>query len=247
MSLCFIACWADIWVVVLQEIWNVIYRAVYDHIFVASAWRSWAQHSRLGGVSSRHSRAYRARSAKYMQSCIQKQCSLCTFLSISLFYSCYLWCRINLPFCFSALTLLVVWQEGHPACRKLSGGALVWFCLEQCADLHMAQLMPLPLTVSCFSKIQIGFTFLVPAHLGSPRQRAVKLVCVCVCVCPCMRACVCVSSYICFQLIVSLSFINSILCFDSVYCCSSSSHRKPVDLYSALCMIWWWDMVHPYI
>jgi len=31
----------------------------------------------------------------------------------------------------------------------------------------MAQLMPLPLTVSCFSKIQIGFTFLVPAHPGS--------------------------------------------------------------------------------
>jgi len=48
------------------------------------------------------------------------------------------------------------------------------------ADLHMAQLMPLPLTVSCFSKIQIGFTFLVPAHLGSPGQRAVKWVCVCV-------------------------------------------------------------------
>ena len=47
----------------------------------------------------------------------------------------------------------------------------------------MAQLMPLPLTVSCFSKIQISFTFLVPAHLGSPRQRAVKRVCVCVCVC----------------------------------------------------------------
>ena len=55
-------------------------------------------------------------------------------------------------------------------------------CLEQGADLHMAQLMPLPLTVSCFSKIQIGFTFLVLAHLGSPRQRAVKRVCVCVCV-----------------------------------------------------------------
>ena len=41
-------------------------------------------------------------------------------------------------------------------------------CLERDADLHMAQLMPLPLTVSCFCKIQIGFTFLVPAHLGSP-------------------------------------------------------------------------------
>ena len=52
-------------------------------------------------------------------------------------------------------------------------------CVERGADLHMAQLMPLPLTVSCFSKIQIGFTFLVPAHLGSPGKRAVKRVCVC--------------------------------------------------------------------
>ena len=57
--------------------------------------------------------------------------------------------------------------------------------LERGADLHMAQLMPLPLTVSCFSKIQIGFTFLVPAHPGSPRQRAVKRVCGCVTVCDC--------------------------------------------------------------
>jgi len=40
--------------------------------------------------------------------------------------------------------------------------------------------MPLPFAVSCFSKIQIGFTFLVPAHLSSPGQRAVKQVCVCV-------------------------------------------------------------------
>ena len=53
-------------------------------------------------------------------------------------------------------------------------------CLERGADLHMAQLMPLPLTVSCFSKIQISFTFLVPAHLGSPGKRAVKWVCGCV-------------------------------------------------------------------
>jgi len=50
--------------------------------------------------------------------------------------------------------------------------------LERGADLHMAQLMLLPLTVSCFSKIQIGFTFLVLAHLGSPGKRAVKQVCV---------------------------------------------------------------------
>jgi len=50
----------------------------------------------------------------------------------------------------------------------------VVICLEQGADLHTAQLMPLSLTVSCFSKIQIGFTFLVLDHPGSPRQRAVK-------------------------------------------------------------------------
>ena len=49
-------------------------------------------------------------------------------------------------------------------------------CLERGADLHMAQRISLPLTVSCFSKIQIGFTFLVPAHPGSPRQRAVEYV-----------------------------------------------------------------------
>ena len=51
-------------------------------------------------------------------------------------------------------------------------------CLNRGADLHMAQLMTLPLTVSRFSKIQIGFTFLVPAHPGSPGKRAVKCVCV---------------------------------------------------------------------
>jgi len=59
-------------------------------------------------------------------------------------------------------------------------GAGMVICLERDADLHMAQQMPLPLTVSCFSKIPIGFTFLVPAHPGSPGQRAVKRVCVCV-------------------------------------------------------------------
>jgi len=56
-------------------------------------------------------------------------------------------------------------------------------CLERDADLHIAQLMPLPLTVSSFNKIQIGFTFLVPAHPGSPGKRAVKWVCVGVMVC----------------------------------------------------------------
>ena len=75
---------------------------------------------------------------------------------------------------FSALTLLVGRQERHPACKNLSGACCMVICLERGAGLHMAQLMPLPLTVSCFSKIQIRFYFLVPAHPGSP--------CVCVAV-----------------------------------------------------------------
>jgi len=58
---------------------------------------------------------------------------------------------------FSALTLLVGRQEGHPACKKTEWwGAGMVICLERGAGLHMAQLMPLPLTVSCSSKIQIG-------------------------------------------------------------------------------------------
>jgi len=80
---------------------------------------------------------------------------------------------------FSALTLLVGRQEGHPACKKTewwSAGVVVR--LERGADLHMAQLMPLPLTVSWFSKIQIGFTFLVPAYPGITEKGAVKRVCV---------------------------------------------------------------------
>jgi len=74
---------------------------------------------------------------------------------------------------FSALTLSVGLQEWYPACKKLEfWGAGMVICLERDADLHMAQLMPLPLTVSCFSKIPIGFTFLVPARPGSPGKRA---------------------------------------------------------------------------
>jgi len=53
-------------------------------------------------------------------------------------------------------------------------------CLERGADLHVVPLMSLPLTVSCFCRIQIGFTFLVLAHLGSPGKGPLKG-CVCVC------------------------------------------------------------------
>ena len=73
---------------------------------------------------------------------------------------------------FNALTLLVGWQEGHPACKNLSGwGAGLVIYLERGADMHVAQLMPLPLNVSCFSKIQIGFTFLVPVTRVVPEKK----------------------------------------------------------------------------
>jgi len=87
------------------------------------------------------------------------------------------------PVAFRALTMLVGRQEGHPAWKNWAVGCWHGYLPGARCRLAYVQLMPLPLTVSCFSKIQIGFTFL--AHPGSPGQRAVKLVCVCVCeLCP---------------------------------------------------------------
>ena len=72
-------------------------------------------------------------------------------------------------YAFSALTLLVGRQEGHPACKKTEWwGAGMVICLERGAVLHMAQLVPLPLAVSCFSKIQIVFYL---SGTGSPEYR----------------------------------------------------------------------------
>ena len=105
-------------------------------------------------------------------------------------------------------------------------------CLERDADLHMAQLVPLPLTVSCFSKIHIGVTFLIPAHSGSPGKRAVKRVCVCVCL----------SIFSCTVLFVSISQV--IGCEDhlrnDLYCVEWG-----VKLYSFFQLwLWiWWRMV----
>jgi len=69
---------------------------------------------------------------------------------------------------------LVGQQEGHLACKELSGGMLAWVHLGQGADLHLAQLMPchslslVPVNPDWF--YVPGFTFLVPAHPGSPGQ-----------------------------------------------------------------------------
>jgi len=77
--------------------------------------------------------------------------------------------QLSTKFAFSGLLLLVGQQEGRSACKKTEWwGAGMVICLERGADLHTAQLMPLPVTVSCFSKIQIGLpswywpTWLVP-------------------------------------------------------------------------------------
>jgi len=80
------------------------------------------------------------------------------------------------------LTLLVGLQEGHPACKKTEWwGAGMVICLEQGADLHMAQQIPLPLTVSCFSKIQIGLPFWYRLNRVVPDKGPLNG-CVCVCV-----------------------------------------------------------------
>jgi len=91
----------------------------------------------------------------------------------------------SLTIAFSALTLLVGRQEGHPACKNWAVGCWCgylsgarWGLTYGPADATATHC----LTVTCFSKIQTGFTFLVPAHPGSPGQRAIKQVCVCVCV-----------------------------------------------------------------
>ena len=123
--------------------------------------------------------------------CCPKPCHFLPHLNRDWFYLSYL------PSVLLPSVLWCCWLGSRKGIRPVKTewwGAGMVICLERGADLYMAQLMPLPHTVSCFSKIQIGFTFVVPAHPGSPRQRAV-FVCVCVCVCVCVRACVraCVS------------------------------------------------------
>jgi len=90
---------------------------------------------------------------------------------------------------FSALTLLVGWQEGHPACKKMSGGVLAWLSEMRCRLAYS----PADATATHYlllQQIQIGFNlpgfaFLVPAHPGGPGQIPEEQNNGCVCVCPC--------------------------------------------------------------
>jgi len=88
---------------------------------------------------------------------IVKTVACCCYSENRDFFVYCLYYSINLA--FSALTLLVGRQAGHPACKKLSSGVLAWLSVWSEVQTCMAQLMPPPLTVSCFSKIQIGLPF----------------------------------------------------------------------------------------
>ena len=92
----------------------------------------------------------------------------------------------------------------------------------------MAQLMPLPLTVSCFSKIHIGFTFLVPAHSGSPGQRAVKQVCV-------LSPCDAILALIKVYAVVACPSVHS--CITSRYCVETSGRIELVFGMEASCYL----------
>jgi len=76
---------------------------------------------------------------------------------------------------FSTWTLLVGRQERHPACKKTEWwGTGMVICLEQGADLHIAQLMPLPLTVSCFSIICLtAFCPRLPRWAGTRKVKPI--------------------------------------------------------------------------
>jgi len=120
---------------------------------------------------------------------------VCVFLLASsrvfwLFYCLVLLClvfstKLSWPCAFSALTLLVGRQEGHLACKEQSGGMLAWLSAWG-ADLHIAQQMPLPLTISCSSKSRLVLPFWYPLTRVDPdifQTSSKTVVCVCVCVC----------------------------------------------------------------
>ena len=108
--------------------------------------------------------------------------SLCSFTQITMpashhsIYASSSWCPT-----FNGLTLLVGRQEGHPACKKLSSGVLAWLSVSSEVQTCIRPGWCHCHSLSCFTKIQIGFTFLVPAHLGSPGKGPLNR-CVCVCV-----------------------------------------------------------------
>jgi len=166
---------------------------------------------------------------------------------------------INLPapalmalymYIFIPSVLWRCWLGGRKGVRPVKiwvVGCWHGYFLERGADLHMAQLMPLPLTISCFIKIQIGFTFLVPADPGSPGQRAVERVCVWV-ICLCesglansswFSSCVWKKN---FHMSVIMSFTSQLSFLSPNQQCQLSKHwRKQLHQSSMkYYMLWLW-------
>ena len=87
--------------------------------------------------------------------------------------------QFSISSAFSALTLLVGRQEGHPACKNRVGVLAwlsVWSEVQTCIWLSWCHCHSLSLA-------SVKSRLVLPFHPGSPGQRAVKRVCVCVCVC----------------------------------------------------------------
>jgi len=123
-----------------------------------------------------------------------------TYIKLNMCHFDCIYCHLFNVICnsfisaFSALTLLVGRQEGHPASKKpvgfwhsylswarckLAYGSAYATAICKFAPRSRQITVPEPHRFLLAGKIQIGFSFLVLAHLGSPGKRAVKQVSVC--------------------------------------------------------------------
>jgi len=137
---------------------------------------------------------------------------------------------VDIGYAFCALTLLVGRQEGHPTCKKLSGGMLIWLCLGQGADMHMAQLRPLPLTISCSSKSRLVLPFWCQLTRVVPEkiQRAVKRL---------QHHLRSLSPVMFFILSLSASLLPVFACYSSAYSSGQYMHWVAMELAVGLTLL----------
>ena len=108
----------------------------------------------------------------------------------------------------NAFMLLVGRQEGHPTCKNWVVG------------------VQLPLTISCFNKIQIGFTFLVLAYPSSRRKRAIEQTCVLICFC------LLVQLYFFLHSLVTIHLLSVMCCIVSQLCVFFVYQSRPMFLWT---------------
>jgi len=106
---------------------------------------------------------------------------------VQLYISCTCYIIYMVCFAFSALTLLVGRQEGHPACKKLSGRVLAWLSLSG-ARRRLAY-GPADATATGSVKSRLVLPFWYPLTWVVPDEGRLKCVCVCACVRACVRVC----------------------------------------------------------